>query len=74
MTWVSSWLTVLGPDLVGVGHEVAAGLVKQVQQGVAVEVDPDEGADFGWAVEAGILGLVVTLAGGFCLTGPPFQE
>ena len=55
---------VLGPDLVGVGHEVAARLVKQVQQGVAVEVDPDEGADFGWAVEAGILGLVVTLAGG----------
>jgi len=55
---------VLGPDLVGIGDEVAARLVKQVQQGVAVEVDPDEGACFGWAVKAGILGVVVTLPGG----------
>ena len=51
---------VLGPDLVDIGYEVAAGLMKQVQPGVAVEVDPDEGACFGWSGKAGRLGVVVT--------------
>ena len=56
---------VLGPDLVDVGDEVAASLVKQAQPGVAVEVDPDEGAGFGYGSEVGILGLIVTFPGGF---------
>ena len=34
----------LGPDVVDVGDELAAQLIDQVQQGMAVEVDPDEGA------------------------------
>lgn len=33
----------LGRDVVDVGHELALQLVDQVEQGMAVEADPDEG-------------------------------
>jgi hypothetical protein len=32
----------LGTDVVLVGHDIAGGLVEDVEQGMAVEVDPDE--------------------------------
>ena len=34
----------LGTDIVAVGDELAAELVDQVQQGMAIEVDPDQAA------------------------------
>jgi len=36
--------TELGTDVVDVGHEAGAGLAEDVQQGMTIEVDPDEGA------------------------------
>jgi hypothetical protein len=38
------WLVRIPTDVVDVGDELAAQLIDQVQQGMAVEVDPDERA------------------------------